>query len=152
MGLPLWTLAVLTVGVGVIFAARGGEEAHGPGWVPPLSLGLAVAGIVFAWLTYQKRAVSADALARSLAPLYAAALRKYWLDDLYGAIYRGVILGLSWVVGWVDRYLVDGLVNVASAWTLRCGDRLRRIQTGRAQDYLYGVAFGLLLVIAWYSL
>ncbi len=52
-------------------------------------------------------------------------------------------------MGWVDRYLVDGLVNLASAWALRWGDRLRQIQTGRAQDYLYGVAFGLLLVIVW---
>ncbi|MBI4591422.1 MAG: NADH-quinone oxidoreductase subunit L [Candidatus Rokubacteria bacterium] len=150
MGGPLWTLAGLTAGVGILFAVGGGgEEAHGPSWISPLSLGLALAGIAFAWLTYQRRAVSAEMLARRVRPLYVAALRKFWLDDLYGGIYRGVILGLSWVVGWVDRYLVDGLVNLASAWTMRGGDRLRRIQTGRAQDYLYGVAFGLLLVIVW---
>ncbi len=150
MGLPLWTLALLTVGWGVGMAVTGeGEASHGPGWVPWFSSGLAVAGIVFAWMTYQKAAVSPDTLARIFAPLYIAADRKFWLDDLYGGIYRGILLGLSWVVGWVDRYLVDGLVNLASAWTLRWGDRLRRIQTGRAQDYLYGVAFGVLLVIVW---
>ena len=34
-------------------------------------------------------------------------------------------------IGWVDRYLVDGVLNVLSAWTLTAGDRLRRIQTGQ---------------------
>ncbi len=150
MSLPLWTLAGLTVGVGGYFALRGGgQEGHGPGWIPWVSSALAVAGIVCAWVTYQKQAVSAETLARIFAPLYTAAQRKFWLDDFYGAVYRGGFLALSRLVGWVDRYLVDGLVNWASAWTLRVGDRLRRIQTGRAQDYLYGVAFGLLLVIVW---
>ena len=50
------------------------------------------------------------------------------------------------MVGWFDRYLVDGLLNVFSAWSLRAGDLLRRIQTGQPQDYLYGVAFGVLIV------
>ena len=52
----------------------------------------------------------------------------------------------------VDRYLVDGLLNVLSALTLRGGARLRGIQSGRAQDYVYGVAFGVLLLIVWAQL
>jgi uncharacterized YccA/Bax inhibitor family protein len=44
---------------------------------------------------------------------------------------------------------VDGVLNVLSAWTLRAGDLLRRIQSGRPQDYVYGVAFGLLALIVW---
>ena len=52
-------------------------------------------------------------------------------------------------MGFVDRYLVDGLLNVASASSLRAGDVLRRIQTGQAQDYVYGVAFGVLVLLAW---
>ncbi|MBI3028359.1 MAG: NADH-quinone oxidoreductase subunit L [Candidatus Rokubacteria bacterium] len=150
MAAPLWILAVLTVGWGIGLATRGGgEKAHGPEWVPWLATALAVAGIGFAWLTYQKRVVTPETLARAFAPVYTAAVGKFWLDDLYGGLYRSTLLGFSRLVGWVDRYLVDGLVNLASAWTLRWGDGLRRIQTGRAQDYLYGIAFGLLLVIVW---
>ena len=33
----------------------------------------------------------------------------------------GVILGVSRLIGWVDRYLVDGILNVLSAWTLTRG-------------------------------
>jgi hypothetical protein len=44
---------------------------------------------------------------------------------------------------------VDGVLNFVSAWTLRGGDRLRRIQSGQPQDYVYGVAFGVLLLLIW---
>jgi NAD(P)H-quinone oxidoreductase subunit 5 len=64
-------------------------------------------------------------------------------------LYRAFILGLSWLIGWIDRYLVDGVLNVVSAWTLRAGDLLRRIQSGQPQDYVYGVAFGTLLLFVW---
>jgi NADH-quinone oxidoreductase subunit L len=147
---PNWLLAGLALGLGLVFLlVPESGEPHTPGWLAPLSLGLALAGILFAWLTYQRRLVSPEALASAFGPLRRAAERKYWLDDFYLAIYHGLILALSRLIGWVDRYLVDGTVNVASAWTLRWGDRLRRIQTGQAQDYLYGVALGLLIVIVW---
>jgi NAD(P)H-quinone oxidoreductase subunit 5 len=64
-------------------------------------------------------------------------------------MYRGVLLGFATLVGWVDRYFVDGVLNVVSAWTVEAGDNLRTIQTGRAQDYVYGVAVGVLALIIW---
>jgi hypothetical protein len=44
---------------------------------------------------------------------------------------------------------VDGVLNALSAWTLTAGDDVRGIQTGRAQDYVYGVAVGLLVLLLW---
>jgi NADH-quinone oxidoreductase subunit L len=163
MAAPLWVLAVLAVGAGVLATRWLGLSLpefvppeiqtplpHGPGWLMPLSVGLAVAGILGAWLTYQREAVSAAALRRAFGPLARGAEQGYGLDAAYAAVYRGVLLGTARAVGWIDRYLVDGLVNVASAWTLRAGAGLRQMQTGRAQDYLYGVAAGVvLLALLW---
>jgi NADH-quinone oxidoreductase subunit L len=150
MSLPLWILAVLSVGIGIYFVRHHGEgEFTAPSWLTPLAVSVAVGGIVLAWLTYQARVVSADLLARAFAPIRRAALARFWLDDLFEGIYRGVLLSLSVVVGWVDRYIVDGIVNVFSAWTLISGDRLRRIQSGLPQDYVYGIAVGLLLLLIW---
>ena len=78
-----------------------------------------------------------------------AARHRYGIDALYAALYNGVILGMSALVGWIDRYVVDGLVNLFSAWSFRGGDLSRHIQSGRAQDYLYGVAFGVLVLVVW---
>jgi NADH-quinone oxidoreductase subunit L len=110
---------------------------------------VALGGIALAWLTYQRRAIDAGALAGAFGPLYRGALEGFWLDDLFLTLYQTLILGFSRLVGWIDRYLVDGVVNLLSAWTLTAGDRLRRIQSGQAQDYVYGVALGILLLVVW---
>jgi NADH-quinone oxidoreductase subunit L len=145
---PLWVLAALTVGLGLKFALAA-DGPHAPGWLAPISLALAVAGIGLAWSTYQLGAVDAMRMSRALAPLDFMARHRYGLDALYAGLYRGVLLGFSTLIGWIDRYLVDGVLNVVSAATLHGGDVLRRIQSGRAQDYVYGVAFGVLLLLVW---
>jgi NADH-quinone oxidoreductase subunit L len=150
MTIPLWILAVMSVGIGLFFLRHHAEpEFTAPAWLTPLAVGVAVAGILLAWLTYQVRAISADLLARAFAPIRRAALARFWLDDLFAGFYRHVLLGLARLIGWIDRYLVDGIVNVLSAWTLIWGDRLRRIQSGLPQDYVYGLAVGLLLLLIW---
>ena len=146
---PLWALALLTVGLGLLLAFRGGGEHHGPGWLPALSLGLAAGGIVLAWATYRRGLISADRLAAIFWPIDFMARRRYGLDALYVSLYRGFVLALSRIVGWTDRYIVDGLLNLLSALTGWAGDVLRRIQSGHAQDYVYGVAFGVLLLFVW---
>jgi len=149
MAIPLWILALLTVGIGLRFVVHPVEGEHGPGWLVPLSLGLAAAGFAMAWATYQRQIVSATTLATMFGPIDFLARRRYGLDALYAGLYRAFILGFSRLIGWIDRYLVDGVLNALSAWTLRSGDALRRIQSGQAQDYVYGVAFGVLLLFVW---
>jgi NADH-quinone oxidoreductase subunit L len=150
MALPLWVLAIVAMAIGIYFTIRPPDaDFHAPGWLAPSAIGVALAGIVLAWLTYQRRAISADGLARAFGPIRHAALAGFWIDDLYVAIYRYLLLAFARLVGWIDRYLVDGVLNVVSAWTLDGGDGLRRIQTGKVQDYVFAVGFGLLALIAW---
>jgi NADH-quinone oxidoreductase subunit L len=150
MTLPLWILAALAMSLGVGFLIWHPEaEFEAPSWLTPLAVAVAVAGIGLAWLVYGLRAISPEWLFRRLALVGEAAVERFWLDDLFALIYRQGILAGARVVGWVDRYVVDGILNVLSAWTLIAGDRLRRIQSGRAQDYVYGIALGVLLLMVW---
>jgi NADH-quinone oxidoreductase subunit L len=146
---PLWLLAALTVGIGLRFAVGGADEHHPPAWLTALSLALAAGGILLAWAMYGARWLPVDVVRRPLAAIEFLARRRYFLDAIYGGLYRGFILGFARLIGWIDRYLVDGCLNVASAWSLRAGDALRRIQSGQPQDYVYGVAFGVLLLMVW---
>jgi NADH-quinone oxidoreductase subunit L len=147
---PLWILATIAMAIGVYFTVHAPEaEFHAPGWLTPSAITVALSGILLAWLTYERRTINADTLAAAFGPIRRAALAKFWLDDIYVAIYRSVLLAFSRVVGWVDRYLVDGVLNVVSAWTLEGGDGLRRMQTGKVQDYVFAVGFGLLALMAW---
>jgi NADH-quinone oxidoreductase subunit L len=157
MLLPLWILALAAMAVGIYFTFAhvepvGADLQVGPEppvWLTPAAVGAAVAGILLAWLTYQRRAIEPERLAAMFGPIRRAALARFWIDDVLEAGYAVVLLGLSRIVGWIDRYIVDGVLNVASAWTLDAGDNLRTMQTGRAQDYVYAVAFGVLALILW---
>jgi NADH-quinone oxidoreductase subunit L len=156
MLLPLWVLASMTMAVGV-YTTFGGRvlldpagrpvPETAPGWLTPAAVGVALAGILLAWATYQARAINAVGLANAFGPIRAAALRKFWIDDVFEGIYGVVLLGFARVVGWVDRYLVDGVLNLLSDWTVQAGDELRGIQTGKPQDYVYGVGAGVLVLI-----
>jgi NADH:ubiquinone oxidoreductase subunit 5 (subunit L)/multisubunit Na+/H+ antiporter MnhA subunit len=157
MLLPLWVLAGLSMAVGLYFTRDPhvqflGPVEHGiqaPGWLMPAAVGVAVAGIALAWLTYSRGAIDPTRLAAAFGPIRRAALAKFWIDDLFEGVLGAATLAFSRMVGWVDRYLVDGVLNVVSAWTLTTGDEMRAIQTGRAQDYVYGLAVGLLLLLLW---
>jgi NADH-quinone oxidoreductase subunit L len=142
-----WVLGALTLVMGLQQAFFSGHhEISGPGWLPGFSLALAGGGILLAWAMYQRRAIDPARVARALGPIGWMARRRYGLDGLFAGLYRGVLLAVARLIGWLDRYLVDGVVNVLSAWTLRAGDRVRRLQTGQPQDYVYGVALGTLLL------
>ena len=160
MMLPLWVLAALSLAVGVYSTvvgrvlqfgpgAEGASEHVAPAWLTPAAVGVALAGIGLAWLVYQRRSIDAGKLAAAFGPIRSAALHKFWIDDLYEGIFAVALLAFSRIVGWLDRYLVDGVLNVVSAWTVSAGNLLRTVQTGRAQDYVYGVAVGLLVLLLW---
>ena len=156
MLLPLWVLAIGTMAVGVYttFGGRVLLDPAGPpaaeavpGWLTPSAVGVAAAGILLAWATYQTRTINPVTLANAFGPIRAAALRKFWIDDVFEGLYGIVLLGFARIVGWIDRYLVDGVLNLLSDWTVQAGDELRGIQTGKPQDYVYGIGAGVLVLI-----
>ena len=153
MSLPLWILALLSMAVGIYFTFVHPDPGfESPWWLMPAAVGTAVAGILLAWLTYQRRTIDAASLAGMFGPIRRAALARFWIDDVFEGTYRVALLGFAQVVGWVDRYVVDGVLNAVSAWTLTAGDDVRGMQTGKAQDYVYGVAVGLLVLLLWVRL
>ena len=165
MTVPMWILAILSIVAGFLFkgtfehffgaaAGHGAEAAeaaaHAGGHSPValVSLVLAFAGIFFAWLIYQKEAVSHERLRNALKPLYIMLRKKYWLDDIAYFLYRRVLVdGLAVIIGWFDRYIVDGIVNFVTWLTQQSGILLRSLQNGKVQDYLYGVVLGILLIL-----
>ena len=150
MALPLWILAVLSMVVGIYFTLIHGEpEFTSPGWLMPTAVGVALAGIMLAWMTYQRRTIEPNTLASAFWPIRRAALARFWIDDFFEGVLAMALLAFSRTIGWIDRYLVDGVLNALSAWTLTAGDDVRGIQTGKAQDYVYGVAVGLLVLLIW---
>jgi NADH-quinone oxidoreductase subunit L len=78
--------------------------------------------------------------------LYRASLNKWWFDDLNHLLF--IVIGGKVAAGlwWFDRVVIDGAVNGIGGATRGVGGSLRRIQTGRVQNYALGIAIGLLVM------
>ncbi len=137
-----------------------------------LSIVIAVAGLTFAWLVYQKKVFSADKMAAAMGPLYRGSSNKWYFDEMYEAVFVNgtlaltrisnwfdtriidgivngagtVTRGVSRISGWIDNTFIDGLVNFLANITGTIGMRLRKIQTGNIQTYLVFAVFGFLII------
>jgi len=116
MSLPLWILSVLAMEIGIYFLIhRPAAEFEAPAWLTPAAVVVAASGIGLAWLTYLRGAINPERLAATFGPVRSAALAGFWIDDVFLLVYRGAVLAGSRFIGWIDRYIVDGVVNVVSA-------------------------------------
>jgi NADH-quinone oxidoreductase subunit L len=124
---------------------------------------LVVIGIVVAWRLF---GVSISALGLNVEPrpdevrriseqpvmnpLYEGSSHKWWFDDLNNLLF--VVWGgrLANAVWWFDRVVVDGTVNGVGTVTTLAGTGLRRVQTGRVQNYALGIAVGLIAMAVGY--
>ena len=125
------------------------------------SVTVAVVGIVVAWrlfgaelagLRLTARPERVRELTARVPFLYRASLNKWWFDDLYHLLF--IVIGgrVAAAIWWFDREVVDGTVNAIGGGTIQAGRGLRRIQTGRVQNYALGIAIGLIVMAGSYLL
>jgi len=149
MTVPLVVLALGAVAVGWFgrgYAERVGREYHfhlDAIGITATLLGLGGLGLALA--LYSKRRHEADRAA------FLAGLSKLvngaYVDRAFAGGFRGIALPLARGVGWFDRYVIDGVINLIGWVGLASSRLLQRLQTGNSLDYLMAVVVGTLLVI-----
>ncbi|MEP0843339.1 MAG: NADH-quinone oxidoreductase subunit L, partial [Phycisphaerae bacterium] len=127
-----------------------GPEAAGGHESPLLmyvSAGLAVAGILAAYLLYARRRDLAEAVRRALPEAHDLLHHKYYVDELNDA----VVVRPLWETGrlfyGVDRIVVDGLVWAVSAVPRAVGFLIRPLANGAIQSYGVTMTAGLFLMV-----
>jgi NADH-quinone oxidoreductase subunit L len=74
-----------------------------------VSVIIAVMGILLATWLYQRRPELSDKMAAAFAGPHRVLLNKYYVDELYGALFvRGAALGGGRALHGVDRFAIDG--------------------------------------------
>jgi NADH:ubiquinone oxidoreductase subunit 5 (subunit L)/multisubunit Na+/H+ antiporter MnhA subunit len=127
------------------------------------SVTVAVIGLVLAWryfgvelgglrLPARPELVREISARPGLSFLYRASLNKWWFDELNHLLF--IVIGgrLAQAIWWFDREVIDGTVNGIGSSTVSVGRGLRRVQTGRVQNYALGIALGLIVMAGSYLL
>ncbi len=108
---------------------------------------VALAGIGVAAFFYLGDRSHVDRLARWLAPLYELSYGKFFVDLIYDWLVVKPLRALAWICYWIDRWLIDELVNLFGAIPPRVGATLRSLQNGVVQFYAMAMILGLLVLI-----
>ena len=111
------------------------------------SNGLALAGILLAFLLYGLRLATPESLRRAAGPAYTLLARKFYIDELYMLLVRGLFFTTTTAIAWFDRHVVDGVVNLVGAVSKKGGDILRRTVTGKVQGYALVVFCGVVVAL-----
>jgi len=102
--------------------------------IAPVVIGLL--GIFIATWMYRKPTDRPQRISGSLGALYRTAYRKFYIDEVYLFITRKIIFNLiGRPAAWVDRHIVDGLMNGIANATATIAAWIKGIQSGKVQSY-----------------
>jgi NADH-quinone oxidoreductase subunit L len=117
-----------------------------------LSATVAVLGIVIAAYFWLRNRAAAVRVARGAAPIYAVLLNKYYVDELYDAVFVQPTKQMSTLLLWrgVDVGVIDGSVNGVGALMRAASTRLRLLQSGSIRAYAASLFIGVVVLLGWY--
>jgi len=89
----------------------------------------------------------ADALLPAVGPLAKLAQGKWYVDELYNILIVTPLWVLSHVFHLIDKYIIDGLVDLLGWFPKAFGRVLRPSQSGELHGYALGMAGGLAVLL-----
>jgi NADH-quinone oxidoreductase subunit L len=143
-----------------------------------VSVSIAGLGIWFAYDVYLKRPRLHSKIAGRWPRLHELLVHKYYIDELYDALFVNRFKDLSVAFGWFDakvidglgvngtawltrvfsrisiwwdKWIVDGLVNLIGKTTRALSHPVRMIQTGMFSSYALFILLGLAILLAYYG-
>ncbi|ALD21749.1 NADH-quinone oxidoreductase subunit L [Hymenobacter sp. DG25A] len=131
-------------------AAFGAEVDHATEYMLiGLSVGAGVLGILLAYVQYVSRGVRPVEDGESRGFLENLIYHKYYIDELYNALFVRPIMWLSrGLYRFVEQGIIDPVVNGFGRVTMGGGQLLRYVQTGSVETYLILMVVGIVLVLA----
>ena len=128
-----------------------GEESGKEILFMGISVAAAGAGLFLAWLLYCRRPELPQRIVQRIPSLYQLVLHKYYVDELYAALFVKPLLEGSSKLLWhgIDQHVIDAGVDGSADAARQVSDTMRHMQSGNVRSYAGWVAFGAALVIAY---
>lgn len=143
MKVPLLILAVATLITGFIpfshyISADGSSfdsEFHLIPAIVAVSAGLV--GILAAVLLYAKKNDNPEKISSTMGNIYSSAYKKFYVDELYLFVTQKVIFkSLASPAAWIDKNIVDGMMNLIGTVTENFSDGIKTVQSGKVSNYV----------------
>ena len=118
-------------------------------WMATISTLAALSGIGLAALVYVRRRGQVKDPLEKAGQVHTLISQKYYIDTLYEDVMvrKGFFRIFAGLFDWMDRNLVDGVVDLVGWFFRNIGTAIGKFQTGQVQAYATGVAFGVLAII-----
>ncbi|MEW6757819.1 MAG: NADH-quinone oxidoreductase subunit L, partial [Acidobacteriota bacterium] len=100
---------------------------------------------------YRRETGTPSKLALALKAPYRLLLNKYFVDEVYSAAFIRPLVMMSRIASGVDKWLVDGSVNVVAYSNEVLGLLLRFFQTGYIRNYALFLLLSVLVLIYFFS-
>ncbi|HLG33338.1 MAG TPA: NADH-quinone oxidoreductase subunit L [Bacteroidia bacterium] len=102
--------------------------------IAPVAVGLA--GIFIAMRMYKTQNDFPDKISNSLSGIYRAAYSKFYIDEIYLFVTKKIVFNLiGRPAAWVDRNIVDGMINFTGETAQTISEIIRGFQSGKVQNY-----------------
>ncbi len=108
-------------------------------------------GFALAWLLYYRNPQLPQQIASSLGGFYQALVHKYYIDELYAALFVKPLIAGSTQILWhgIDQDVIDATVDNSAHGANEVSDSIRHMQSGNLRSYAGWVAAGAAVVIAY---
>ena len=122
--------------------------------VAALSTGVALVGILLAFVMYGRARAPAERPGGPLWPLHVLLARKYYLDEAYERYVVGKAFygGAARFLDWLDKMVVDGFVRLVDRMGRNAGRAVAQLHSGQLQAYGIAVSVGVLAIFGIYFL
>ncbi len=157
MTVPLMILGVLAVIAGLILGPTGvfarflektpnllpAGEHHLDWTVMAVGTIAALMGIFAAWVMYAGTRTVPAQLARASGPLYGFSQNRFYLDEAFTWLIVKPLQAIGRLGVLLDRYVIDGILDMIAAVPRGIGYFVRPMQNGRTPAYAFWMLSGL---------
>ncbi len=126
---------------------QGGSESL----LTAISVLAAASGLFLAWLLYHRRPQLPQEIAHALGRFYEAVVHKYYVDEIYAAVFVKPLIDGSTRILWhgIDRDVIDATLDNSAEGAREVSDAVRHMQSGNLRSYAGWIAAGAAVVIAY---
>ncbi len=132
--------------------ALGHSHIEGPAWIMIAATVVSLAGILLAYLIYGKRSIAPDWLSGKGDMLHTVLYNKYYIDELYQKTIIALVAGFSYLLRFIDVFIVEGLVKGVTGIVQGLGRTGSKMQSGQVQTYGAVAFLGLAVLVVIFAL